>query len=122
MVELTDFTEIYKDALCVDDSYKQINAICQHVFHCNRFNPNNVKKLYSFVKKLTESNDNIKIELDKIQSGFDNLDTQVIIFIHNLERIKKELARFSELQEEEFNKMKIDNDIVEKDEKDDIFS
>lgn len=109
MVESCDFSEIYTDALTIDNSYKQIDAICQQAFYCNRFHIHKVKKLSKFLEKLTDSNDTIKTELDKIQSAFDTLETQSIIFAHNISRVETELLRISDIQEKEFNQMKNNN-------------
>ena len=121
MVEPCDFSETYTDALTIDNSYKQIDVVCQQAFYCNRFHIHKVKKLNKFLERLTDSNEIIKIELDKIQSAFDTLETQAIIFAHNLERVHNELLRLGELQEEEFNKMTITDNTVENDKKDSIF-
>lgn len=107
MVEPCDFSETYTDAQTIDNSYKQIDVVCQQAFYCNRFHIHKVKKLNKFLERLTESNEIIKTELDKIQSAFDTLETQSIIFAHNLTRVQTELLRLSEIQEEEFNKMQI---------------
>jgi hypothetical protein len=91
MVEPTEFTEIFIDCQNVASNYASINASCQQAFYCNRFNMDKIKKLSKILDTLTNSKNVINTSLESIQNLFDNIDNEVVVYMHILEKVKNEL-------------------------------
>jgi hypothetical protein len=108
MVEPKDFSEIYLDAANIKESFTHINALCDQEFHNFRFNIEEVKKLSKYQEALKKVKENIDTDLENIQTCFDNIETFVIVYLHNLDKVQKELVHISEERQKEIDCIKID--------------
>jgi|694.fasta_scaffold26948_4 hypothetical protein len=99
MVEPNKFTELYEDTKDVTNNYSQLKIACDHTFYLHRYHLDKVKKLSKYVEILTKAKESIQADLDSIQSAFDNLETNIIIYLHNHKRTQEELLHLAEQNE-----------------------
>jgi hypothetical protein len=99
MVEPSKFTEFYEETKDVTNSFAKIKAVCDQSFYNHRYHLDKVKKLSKYVEILTKANESIQADLDSIQSAFDNLETNIIIYLHNHKRTQEELLHLAEQNE-----------------------
>jgi uncharacterized membrane-anchored protein YhcB (DUF1043 family) len=105
MVEPKDFSEIYLDAANIKESFTSINALCDQEIYNFRFGSEKVKKLSKYQENLKKVKESIDTDLENIQTCFDNIETFVIVYLHNLDKVKQELIYISEQRQEEIDKM-----------------
>ena len=102
MVEPSQFTEVYTSINeCVSQSFANIDALCKHTFHIHRFHPQKVKLLNKYLEILTTQKDNIYSNLEVIQTAFDTIDNGLVLYLHNMEKVKNELSKLADLQQNE---------------------
>jgi len=99
MVEPSQFTEVYTSVNdVVAQSYANTEALCTHTFHIHRFHPEKVKTLNKYLEILATQKDNINSNLEAIQAAFDTIDSGIVLYLHNMEKVKTELNKLAELQ------------------------
>jgi len=99
MVEPSEFTEVYTSVNeVVSQSYANTEALCKHTFHIHRFHPEKVKTLNKYLEILATQKDNINSNLEAIQTAFDTIDSGIVLYLHNMEKVKSELNKLAELQ------------------------
>ena len=103
MVEPSDFSEIFLDAANIKESFAHIDALCNQEFHNFRFNIEEVKKLSKYHEALKSVKQNIDKDLENIQTCFDNIETFVIVYLHNIDKVQKELVHISEERQKIFD-------------------
>ena len=107
MVEPSQFTEVYTSVNeVVSQSYANIEAVCKHTSHIHRFHPEKVKLLNKYLEILTTQKDNIYSSLEAIQSSFDMIDNGIVLYMHNMEKVKNELSKLADLQQAELEESK----------------
>lgn len=107
MVEPSEFTEVYTS---VDESIKQsyanIEGICKHAFHIHRFHIHKVKTLNKYLEILTKHKEDIFSNLEEIQKAFDTIDSRFVLYLHSMEKVKIELSKLADLQQNELEESK----------------
>jgi GTP cyclohydrolase II len=99
MVEPSQFTEVYTSVNdVVAQSFANTEALCTHTFHIHRFHPEKVKTLNKYLEILATQKDNINSSLEAIQAAFDTIDSGIVLYLHNMEKVKTELNKLAELQ------------------------
>lgn len=107
MVEPSQFSEVYTSINeVVSQSYSNIEALCKHTFHIHRFHVYKVKTLNKYLEILTKQKEAINSNLDAIQEAFDTLDSGIVLYLHNIEKVKTELAKLADLQQSELEESK----------------
>jgi DNA repair exonuclease SbcCD ATPase subunit len=115
MVEPRDFSEIYLDTANIKESFAHIHALCTQEFHNFRFNIEEVKKLSKYHEALKSVKQNIDKDLENIQSCFDNIETFVIVYLHNIDKVQKELVHISEERQKKINEAEKDKEDIKED-------
>lgn len=99
MVEPSQFSEVYTSVNdVVAQSFANTEALCTHTFHIHRFHPEKVKTLNKYLEILATQKDNINSNLEAIQAAFDTIDSGIVLYLHNMEKVKTELYKLAELQ------------------------
>jgi GTP cyclohydrolase II len=57
-----------------------------------------VKTLNKYLEILATQKDNINSNLEAIQAAFDTIDSGIVLYLHNMEKVKTELNKLAELQ------------------------
>lgn len=107
MVEPSQFTEVYTTINdVVSHSFANIEGVCKHTFHIHRYHPEKVKVLNKYLEILTAQKDNIYSNLEAIQTAFDTIDNSIVLYLHNMEKVKTELSKLADLQQNELEESK----------------
>ena len=107
MVEPSEFTEVYTTTNdVISHSFANVEGICKHAFHIHRYHPEKVKVLNKYLEILTTQKDNIYSNLEAIQSAFDTIDNSIVLYLHNMEKVKTELDKLAALQNNELEQSK----------------
>lgn len=107
MVEPSQFTEVYTTINdVVSHSFANIEGVCKHTFHIHRYHPEKVNVLNKYLEILTAQKDNIYSNLEAIQTAFDTIDNSIVLYLHNMEKVKTELNKLAELQQNELEQSK----------------
>lgn len=107
MVEPSQFSEVYTSInQVVAESFSNTEALCKHAFHIHRFHIHKVKTLNKYLEILTKQKEAINSNLDAIQEAFDTLDSGIVLYLHNIEKVKTELAKLADLQQAELEESK----------------
>jgi predicted nucleic acid-binding Zn-ribbon protein len=107
MVEPSQFSEVYNSINeVVSQSYSNIEGLCKHTFHIHRFHVHKVKTLNKYLEILTKQKEAINSNLEAIQEAFDTLDSGIVLYLHNIEKVKTELAKLADLQQAELEESK----------------
>ncbi len=107
MVEPSQFSEVYNSINeVVSQSFSNTEALCKHTFHIHRFHIHKVKTLNKYLEILTKQKEAINSNLDAIQEAFDTLDSGIVLYLHNIEKVKLELAKLADLQQSELEESK----------------
>ena len=107
MVEPSQFSEVYTSVNdVVAQSFANTEALCKHTFHIHRFHPEKVKTLNKYLEILATQKDNINSNLEAIQAAFDTIDSGIVLYMHNMEKVKTELNKLAELQQSELETSK----------------
>jgi len=107
MVEPSQFSEVYTSINdVITHSFSNIEGLCKHAFHIHRFHVHKVKTLNKYLEILTKQKESINSNLEAIQEAFDNIDSGIVLYVHNMEKVKTELAKLADLQQDELDESK----------------
>lgn len=107
MCEPEQYSEVYKGIKEAMETFTNINVLCTQALYANRFHPQKIKKLYKYLDNVKTTKEEVELELENISKSFDNIDTKLIIYLHNIKRVQDELENLAELQEKEINEIKL---------------
>jgi hypothetical protein len=107
MVEPSQFSEVYTSVdETIKQSYANIEGICKHTFHIHRFHIHKVKTLNKYLEILTKHKEDIFSNLEEIQKAFDTIDSGFVLYLHSMEKVKIELSKLADLQQNELEESK----------------
>lgn len=95
MSDPSEYSVFFKETKEAIQTFESLNAICTHAFYIHRYHPENIKKLHKYVEFLRTTKEEVELELSNIEKSFDMIESRLIIYLHNLKRVKDELDKLA---------------------------